>query len=75
MLAQVMTGSLRLLYMLLKLLIMRFLYGKQMLLCSSQFKDDKLLKLGDTAEISYIMKDATHTGNDLRMIGIMTGEG
>lgn len=39
------------------------------------YKDEKILRPGDSAEISFVMEDAAYTGDNLRMIGIQTGEG
>lgn len=39
------------------------------------YKDGKILKPRESAEISFIMKDAAYTGDGIRMIGIQTGEG
>lgn len=39
------------------------------------YKDGKILKPRESAEISFIMKDAAYTGDGMRMIGIQTGEG
>lgn len=39
------------------------------------YKDGKILTPGESAEISFIMRDAVYTGDGVRMIGIQTGGG